>query len=158
MENDKKVIFNNNINCCDCHPVTKYEYAIDLAAFGYVFNNTTSSQSIAVGSNVLFNSNGPLKHIMHTPGTDSILINHAGIHNIAFSIYTWANNFQVWGVAVNGVVLSHFEADGRNITSSISLSLNANDIITIRNVDTIPNLALLRTGVISAYVLIYKNN
>lgn len=156
MKNDKKVILNNNINRCDCHGSAKD--AIDLAAFGYVFNNSTSAQNIVIDSNVLFNNNGPLKNITHTPGADSILIHQTGICNIAFSIYTSANNFQGWGVAVNGVVLSYFKAYGRNISSSISLYLNANDIITIRNVDTVPNPAILRIGVISAYVLIYRNN
>ena len=78
-------------------------------ATGYIFDISALGQSIAVASNVLFNSNGYLKYIMHTPGANSILINHTGIYKIAFLIYTaidatqgfgsgskWCNSRSIW--------------------------------------------------------------
>lgn len=80
----------------------------------------------------------------------------SGVYNIGFAIYTSANNPEVWGVAVNGVVKSLFSADGKSLTASTSLRLKAGDVVTIRNVATEPDPAVLRTGSRTAWVLIYK--
>jgi len=132
--------------------------ATGLTAFGYVFDNRTPAQSIAVGSDVLFNSNGPLQLVTHTLGTSSIVVTLAGIYNIEFAIYTVGNTTQQWGIAVNGVVQSVFQASGETLNASAKLSLNASDIVSIRNVATVPNPASLRPGVISAWVQIDKVN
>jgi len=129
-----------------------------LAAFGYVFDNETPAQSIAVGSDVLYSNNGPLQLVSHIPGTSSIVVNLAGIYNIDFGIYTNANNPQVWGIAVNNVVQQVFNNAGQTLVASATLSLALNDSITIRNVNTLPNPAVLRAGFNTAWVKIEKVN
>ncbi len=126
-----------------------------LSAFGYVFQIDT--QNIAVGSNVTFSDNGPLNGINHTPGSPTIEVTLDGIYNIVFSIYTTQNNPQDWAVVINGLPQSRFTSAGQTITAAATLDLNAQDRVTIRNVNTIPDPATLREGdFITAYVMIYK--
>lgn len=126
-----------------------------LAAWGYVYH--LSTQTVAVGESLNFSNNGPLNGINHPSGGDRIQVAEAGTYNITFSVYTAQNNPQDWGVAVNGTVRSRFNSAGQTITGTTSLTLNANDTVTILNVDTSPDPATLRTGdFTTAYVLIYK--
>lgn len=126
-----------------------------LAAWGYVFQINT--QTVAVGANVTFSNNGPLNNINHTPGSAGIDVTLGGAYNITFGVYTTQNNPQDWAVVVNGVVKSRFNSAGQSITGTTSLALNAQDRVTIRNVNTIPDPATLRTGdFTTAYVLLYK--
>lgn len=126
-----------------------------LAAWGYVFQINT--QSVVVGANVNFSNNGPLNGITHNPGTSRIQVTLAGTYNITFSVYTAQNNPQDWAIAVNGTNRARFNSAGQTITGTASLELEANDTVTIRNVNTSPDPAMLRTGdFTTAYVLIYK--
>lgn len=126
-----------------------------LSAWGYVFQLNT--QTVAVGASVNFSDNGPLNGITHTPGTAHIEVANTGIYNLTFSVYTSQNNPQDWAVVVNGVVRQRFNSAGQTITGTTTLTLNANDRVTIRNSGTIPDPATLRTGdFTTAYVLIYK--
>lgn len=127
-----------------------------LAAWGYVFDNALTAQNVPVGENIRFNNNGPLRHIIHVPGTDGIQVTLEGVYNISFGVYTEVNNPEEWGVAVNGVVRSLFSADGKALVASTKLNLNAGDVITILNVGTAPDPAVLRSGVNTAWVLIDK--
>ncbi|OPX86438.1 MAG: Exoglucanase B precursor [Pelotomaculum sp. PtaB.Bin104] len=127
------------------------------SAYGYVYDNqTTTGQSIAVGSDVLFNSNGPLQGVGHDAGTSTITANDAGVYNITFGICTNSNNPQSWGIAVNGTVQSSFICAGQTMVESAQLSLNAGDVVSIRNVATNPNPAGLRLNCNAAWVQIYK--
>lgn len=126
-----------------------------LAAWGYVYQINT--QTVAVGANVNFSNNGPLNGISHTPGTATVVVAAAGTYNLTFSIYTTQNNPQDWAVVINGVVRQRFNSAGQTITGTTSLTLNASDRVTIRNVATVPDPATLRTGdFTTAYMLIYK--
>ncbi|MGE5397031.1 MAG: hypothetical protein ACM3MK_05780 [Chitinophagales bacterium] len=127
-----------------------------LTSFGYVYHLSSTAQNVPVGSNVIFNKNGPLRNITHVASSSRIRVALAGVYNIAFAIYTSVNNPEVWGVAVNGVVKSRFSADGKSLNAITSLHLNAGDIVQIRNVATEPNPAVLRIGDRTAWVLIYK--
>jgi len=140
--------------------VTVYAKWMEDTACGYVFDNnlTGTPQTVAVGSDVVFNSNGPLKGVTHTLGTSTITVNDAGSYNITFGISTQGNNPMVWGIAVNGVVQSLFNCGGQTIVESAKLSLNAGDIISIRNVATMPDPATLRIECNSAWVQIDKVN
>ncbi len=129
--------------------------ASSLSAWGYVYQIDT--QTIAVGANVTFNNNGPLNGINHTPGTATIEVTLGGTYNIVFSIYTTQNNPQGWAVVVNGIPQSEFSSAGQTMMAATTLTLDAMDRVTIRNANTIPDPATLRTGdVITAYVMIYK--
>ena len=126
-----------------------------LDAWGYVFH--VSSQSIAVGAPLNFSNNGPLMGINHEPGTSNIQVAAAGTYSISFGIYTAQNNPQDWAVVVNGMVRSRFNSAGQTIHGTTLLTLNANDGVTIRNVNTLPSPATLRQGPFTtAYVLIMK--
>jgi len=126
-----------------------------LVAWGYVFQIGT--ETVAVGSPITFSNNGPIENIAHTPGNSGIEISQGGTYNIAFSVYTTNNNPQDWAVVVNGTIRSEFNSAGQSITGITSLVLSAGDTITIRNVATVPDPAVLRTAnATSAQVLIYK--
>jgi hypothetical protein len=78
---------------------------------------------------------------------------------MTFSVYTANNNPQDWAVVVNGTIRSEFTSAGQTITAATSLVLAAGDNVTIRNVNTLPNPATLRSGdVTTAYLLIYKTD
>ena len=126
-----------------------------LRAFGNVFQIGT--ESVPVGSDVTFGSNGPLFNMTHTLGTAPIVIGITGTYNIAFTINTSNNNPQDWAIFVNGVNRAEFNAAGQSITGLTALVLNAGEAVTIRNVATVPDPAVLRTSnTISASVIIYK--
>lgn len=126
-----------------------------LAAWGYVYQINT--QTVAVGDSVNFSNNGPLNGISHTPGATHIEVSRAGTYNLTFSVYTSQNNPQDWSVVVNSVVRQRFNLAGQTISATTTLTLNANDRVTIRNSGTIPDPATLRSGdFTTAYVLIYK--
>lgn len=131
--------------------------AASLAAWGYVFQVNT--QTIAVGAPINYSNNGPLSGVNHVPGASRIEVVQAGIYSISFSVYTAQNNPQDWAVIVNGVQRSRFNSAGQTISGVTLLSLNAGDSITIRNINTSPDPARLRTGdFTTAYVLILKVN
>lgn len=131
------------------------EMISSLDAWGYVFHINT--QQIATGAPVNFSNNGPLTGIVHQPGGSNIEVAASGIYNITFGIYTAQNNPQDWAVVVNGQVRSRFNSAGQTIQGSTLLALNANDGVTIRNVNTLPSPATLRSGPFTtAYVLILK--
>lgn len=126
-----------------------------LAAFGYVFQANT--ETVAVGSPITFSDNGPLKAISHTPGGSGIGIIRSGAYNLTFGVYTNQNNPQDWAVVVNGIIRSEFNSAGQTITGTTSLRLKAGDTVTILNVNTVPDPAILRSGEFTtAYVLLYK--
>jgi hypothetical protein len=126
-----------------------------LGAWGYVYQ--LGSQTVAVGSNVTFTDNGPLNGIVHMPGGPTIEVTMDGVYKIEFAVYTSQNNPQDWAVVINGVARARFNSAGQTLVAATILNLNAQDRVTIRNVNTIPDPARLREGdVISAYVLIYK--
>ncbi len=106
------------------------------SAGGYVFLNSDTAQTVPIDSDVMFNCNGSMQNVAHVPGTGNITVNEAGTYNITFAINTTGNNPQVWGIAVNGEVKSHFNCAGQTLVASAKLSLNAGDIISIRNEGT----------------------
>jgi hypothetical protein len=132
-----------------------------LAAFGYVFQVNT--ETVPQGSDITFSNNGFLNGITHATGTAQIGITISGIYNISFGIYTSNNNPQDWEFFVNGaappittIANSEFNNSGQTLNGVIQLALNAGDFITLRNIATLPNPAILRTtNTISAYVSIY---
>lgn len=130
-----------------------------LIAWGYVYQINT--EQVAVGAPVTFSNNGPLNGINHTLNTSGIEITVAGIYNIAFTINTSNNNPQDWAIAVNGINQAEFNAAGQSITGIYTISLNAGDNVTLKNVATVTpgggDFATLRTtDTITAAVLIYK--
>jgi hypothetical protein len=123
-------------------------------AYGYVYDyRTTTAQSIATGSDVLFSNNGPLQGITHDAGSSNIVVSEAGDYEITFSVNTTGNNPQSWGIAVNGTVQAYFNAAGQSLpfTSSL-LTLDAGDVVSLRNVGTIPNPANTRLNVNSIWM------
>jgi len=131
------------------------EMISSLNAWGYVFHVNT--QQIATGAPVNFSDNGPLTGIVHQPGGSNIEVSATGVYSVTFGIYTAQNNPQDWAVVVNGTVRSRFNSAGQTIQGSTLLALNANDSVTIRNVNTLPSPATLRSGTFTtAYVLILK--
>lgn len=129
--------------------------ASSLSAWGYVYQ--LGAQTITVGSNVTYSNNGPLNGINHEPEDSTIEVVMAGTYNIVFAIYTNQNNPQDWAVVINGRPQSRFNSAGQSLTAATTLTLEAMDRVTIRNVNTVPDPATLREGdFITAFVMIYK--
>ncbi len=129
--------------------------AASLEAWGYAFQ--LGAQTVAIGAPVTFSNSGPLRAISHTPGTGELEVDLAGTYNAFFSVFTTQNNPQDWGVAVNGIVRSRFNSAGQAITGAASLQLEAGDRVTIRNVNTLPAPANLRSGEFTtAYLMLNK--
>lgn len=129
--------------------------SVGSEAFGYVFQ--IGPQTVAIGAPIFFNNSGPLNGINHNAGKDSLDITLNGTYNITFSVYTVNNNPQDWAIAVNGINTAQFNSAGQSITGTAALNLKAGDKVTLRNVNTSPDPATLRTtDTITAYILIYK--
>jgi len=84
-------------------------------------------------------------HAVAVPGTTGITINVDGVYKLNFACDTAGNNPQLWGVAVNGVVQETFGGSGQTFAAGSELALKAGDVITLRNMGTVPNPAVLRT-------------
>lgn len=125
-------------------------------AFGYIFENDNVAQTVAVGQNLTFNSNGILQNINHPIGSDSIVVRVPGVYSVDFAIYTANGNPEGWELDVNGQSRGLFTADGKAISAAMLLCLNASDVITIKNVSTVPDPVTLRAGSITAWVKIVK--
>lgn len=127
-----------------------------LVAFSYVFDNRSPAQTIAVGSDVLFNTDGPLQAITHAGA--SITVSLVGVYDIDFGIYTVGGNPQQWAITVNNVIQITFASNDQSIVANTKLTLAVGDIVTIRNVSAGTNPVVLIAGIASAWVQIDKVN
>ena len=114
--------------------------------YGYVYDNRlgAGNQQVTVGNDVLYNTNGPLQGVTHAANSSTITVSEAGDYNVTFAFNSNANNPQDWGVAVNGTVQAHFTSAGQNGGGSLGLTLHAGDIVSIRDVGTMPDPANTR--------------
>ena len=104
-----------------------------ILAFGYIFNLT--AQSVAVEAPVLFDSNGPLLGVTHTPGTDAITVVDAGTYAITFSVSgSEPNQFALFinGAPDTSTVYGSGAGTQQNTGQAI-LVLAAGDVITLVN-------------------------
>ena len=104
-----------------------------ISAFAYVYN--TAAQTVALASEVLFDSNGALKGVEHLLNSGTIKIVEAGTYLISFSISgTEANQFAIF---VNGVVASGSiygtGAGTQPNNGQVILVLNSNSLLTLVN-------------------------
>jgi hypothetical protein len=102
-----------------------------LGAYGYVY--ALIPQTVAIDAPVLFDANGPLNNILHTPGSNAINIMNMGVYLIQFSVSgTEPNQFDIY---VNGAPnLSSLHGSGAGTqqnNGSVILNLNAADVITL---------------------------
>jgi len=95
-----------------------------------------SAQVVPLETDVIFDSNGiGSAGITHDPGTTEIAIADAGIYKIAFSVSgTQPCQFALF---VNGVLAPGSDygsgAGTQQNNGQVILSINANDIVTLRN-------------------------
>jgi len=92
-------------------------------------------QTVAIAAPILFDANGPLSNINHTPNSATISVVSAGVYYITFSVSgTEANQFDIF---VNGVqILSAIYGSGaptQQNNGSVILNLNAADTLTLVN-------------------------
>ncbi|MBR9649289.1 DNRLRE domain-containing protein [Clostridium tyrobutyricum] len=129
-----------------------------LNAYGYIYN-LQDSMAIANGD-ILFSNNGYLNGIAHTTGTAEISITQTGIYEINYIISTTINsNTASLAIAVNGFVQPSTQVIvllGAGKTSGNAvLTLNAGDIITLRNTST-NTIVLENTPNVNAQLVITK--
>lgn len=104
-----------------------------VLGYAYIYNLTP--QTVAIEAVTLFDSNGPLLGVTHTPGSSAINITSAGTYSIHFSVSgTEPNQFSVF---VNGApAVSSIYGSGAGTqqnSGQVILTLAAADVITIRN-------------------------
>lgn len=105
-----------------------------LGGYGYIYT-LTQAATVAIEAPILFDSNGPLLGVTHTPGSSAIGIVNAGTYAITFSVSgTEPNQFAIF---VNGVpdasTIYGSGAGTQQNTGHAILTLGAGDVITIVN-------------------------
>ena len=105
-----------------------------LSEFGYVYN--TSSQVVAVGASVTFDSNGILTAgIAHSTGSSDITPTVSGIYKITFCLSTVEpSQYTVFlnGVAITGATYGSGAGTQQN-NGQLIVAVTAGDVLTIRN-------------------------
>lgn len=102
-------------------------------AYAYIYN--LSAQNVAVEAPVLFDSNGLMVGVVHTPSSPSISISTAGVYSIGFSVSSvQANQFTLF---VNGVpqpsAVYGSGAGTQQTDGQVVLSLAAGSVLSLVN-------------------------
>ncbi|MDR3550513.1 MAG: hypothetical protein P4L31_03810 [Candidatus Babeliales bacterium] len=104
-----------------------------ILAFAYVYN--LAPQTVLVGSDVLFDTNGPLSAgFIHIPGTASVIIGNTGVYSIGFSILGInLNQISLFnsGVQIPGTIYGTGTGPSQN-NGEVLVALTAGDVITLR--------------------------
>lgn len=99
--------------------------------YGYVYN--TDSQSVAREDPILFTDSGPMDHVTHDAGSDSVVVQSAGLYAVWYRVTgTGANQFAVFqneAVLLNSI----YGTPVANNTGMTMVNAAANDVITLRN-------------------------
>jgi hypothetical protein len=104
-----------------------------LSAYAYIYNKT--AEVVAIEAPVLFDSNGVLTGVAHTPSSSTIQIVNAGTYEITFSLSgVEPSQFALFvnGAPVSGSVYGS-GAGTQQDNGQVLLSLSAGDAITIVN-------------------------
>jgi len=130
-----------------------------LTTFGGTF--ALGAAVVAGGTNVIFTNNGPLSGVLHTAGTESVVVPTSGIYRIGYTVNYTAGVGAALAIAVNATVDSSTNRDLLLATGSISgenlLPLTAGDVITLRNNSAIPITLDSAPGVGASLVLMLLN-
>lgn len=103
------------------------------ADYAYIYNLTP--QTVAIGADVLFDTNGVISGFVHAPGSPSITVGETGIYEISFIVSgTEPNQFAIFanGVPVAGSIYGS-GAGTQQTSGQMILALAAGDILTLRN-------------------------
>jgi len=104
-----------------------------ILGWGYIYNLT--AETVAIGDDVPFDSNGTLSGVTHATPSPSIGIVNAGTYYIAFSVSgSEPNQFAIFvnGVASTSTVYSSGAGTQQNNGLAI-LTLGAGDVVTLVN-------------------------
>ncbi len=95
----------------------------------------TAAQTVPIEADIVFNSNGPMLGLTHTPGTTQLVVSTSGTYRVEFSVsgvepaeFALMNN----GVLVNGTVYGSGAGTQQDAGSAI-VNLGAGDVLTVRN-------------------------
>ena len=104
-----------------------------ILAYGYVY--AVTPQSVAIDAPVLFDTNGPLSNITHTPTSGSIVVANTGVYSVMFSVSgTESNQFAVFvNGSSNASAIYGSGAGTQQNNGQCILSLTASDSITLVN-------------------------
>ncbi|PFT89358.1 collagen-like protein, partial [Bacillus thuringiensis] len=110
---------------------------------GYVYQlATTADATVVGGADIPFSNNGPLNGISHTAGTTTVTVPTTGVYEIEFIVNITAGIGSQIGIAVNGSVNDSTVYPALVATEGISgqaqLSLEAGDVLTLRNNSGMP--------------------
>ncbi|MEW4154445.1 hypothetical protein Q0N88_32830, partial [Bacillus thuringiensis] len=98
--------------------------------------------TVVGGADIPFSNNGPLNGISHTAGTTTVTVPTTGVYEIEFIVNITAGIGSQIGIAVNGSVNDSTVYPALVATEGISgqaqLSLEAGDVLTLRNNSGIP--------------------
>lgn len=109
-----------------------------ITTFGYVYNLDPAQESaILLGSDILFDTNGPLSGVLHTPGTAVITVPDTANYLADYTIVITNNVDLTVALAVNGVVAASTSVPTLTVTGEFSnasiLPLNAGALVTLRS-------------------------
>ncbi|MCW2764228.1 MAG: hypothetical protein JWO11_187 [Nocardioides sp.] len=100
---------------------------------GYVYN--TSSQVVPIEADIVFDSNGPLIGVTHTPGTSPLVVSTAGVYSVRFVVSAVEpNQFALFvnGAEAPGSVFGSGSGTQQNV-GEVLVMLSAGDVLTLRN-------------------------
>ncbi len=136
-----------------------------LPGFAYIYD-TTAQPGIPNNGEVTFNTNGniiPEGFVTHVPGTAPIIINQTGIYLITYEVFVTGGPFAF--SLFNGdnqIAGSNYGGNGGSNPQNgqVITTLNASDVLTLRNIDPNPtallNVTIPSTQVISASIVILR--
>jgi hypothetical protein len=104
-----------------------------LSDYAYIYN--LGPQVVAVGADVLFDTNGILSGITHVPSSSLITVTTSGVYKVTFSVSAVEPNQMA--LALNGVVVPGTTygsgAGTQQNTGQATIQLSPGDVLTLRN-------------------------
>ena len=110
----------------------------NIASYGYVYELATIADATVLGgTDVPFSNNGPLSGVTHIAGTTTVTVPTNGVYQVDYFVNIATGVNSSIALAVNSTVDASTSIDVLLTTGGINgtaiLSLNAGDIITLRN-------------------------
>ncbi|WP_237268870.1 DNRLRE domain-containing protein [Thermoanaerobacterium thermosaccharolyticum] len=128
-----------------------------LAAYGYIYN--TTANTVLLGGDVTFDSNGPLVGITHTAGTAPITFVIGGTYRIGYTTTASVAVLNSMVLTLNGTPLSQTQystiINATELVGEAIITVSAGDILTLRNTGVALTLA---SGVVNASITLLKLN
>ncbi|MGJ7045849.1 hypothetical protein HNR52_002054 [Thermoanaerobacterium thermosulfurigenes] len=126
-----------------------------IAAYGYIYN--TTGNTVILGGDVTFDSNGPLVGISHTTGTAPITFVIGGTYRIGYTTTASVAVLNSMVLTLNGTPLPQTQystiINATELVGEAIITVSAGDVLTLRNTGVALTLA---SGVVNASITLLK--